>query len=340
MMNDQLRVGLIGLGTMGRIHAQNLLQSVSDARLEAVADPHIASIEEQGIIRLPKQVRRFSQYQDLLALDLDAVVVASATTTHEVVLWDVLHVKRPVLCEKPIGMTLDVSRALVQAFDSAGVPLQVGFMRRYDPLYRRAYELIQDNAIGRPYHFWSLSRDQFAPPIDVVRYSGGFWLDTGVHDYDLAHWLMADTIDSVYARGGVFVSQGYETVGDVDQMHVSFSTHSGKLGLVELGRNAIYGYDIRTEILGEKGAIQVLTGNRTSTVLMLKDQMIGDTFRHYAERFREAYQAELTDFIAAVRNGRPVGVSGNDALQAQAVAVAVQTSLESHQPTTVTTAIK
>jgi scyllo-inositol 2-dehydrogenase (NAD+) len=320
---------------MGRIHADNLLAGIRGARLIGVADPFIADIawDDGG-----HEVARYHDYEEMLqALPLDAVVVASATTSHGAVLNRVLDRKIPVLCEKPIAHTFEDSLRIHRRVEQEGAVFQLGMMRRFDPNYAEAFRLIQTGVIGRPYHFYSVSRDKQGPPIDVVRYSGGFFVDTGVHDFDLARWLLGTEIESIFARGDVFVNQEYRSIEDVDQAHASFQGTDGSLGLVELGRNAIYGYDIRTEILGTQGTLTILSGTPYGTVLQVEGRIQTRTYDDFADRFQVAYRKELQAFVDAVRYGQPVAVSSADGVKALAVALAAQTSLKTGAPQTVPT---
>jgi predicted dehydrogenase len=193
--------------------------------------------------------------------------------------------------------------------------------------------LIEEGRIGVPYHYWGLSRDQWAPPLDTVKNSGGFAVDTGVHEFDLVRWFFDDEFASVYARGGVFVTKALASLGDYDQVDISFRTVGEKLGLIELSRNAVYGYDVRAEILGDRGAIRVVADHRTTTALYVENQVIGDTFQTFAERFQWAYKQQLVEFVELVKGERPTTpVGSGDAVKAQEVAVAVRQSLASGQP--------
>ncbi len=314
---------------MGRIHATNLVAGFPNASLYAVADPQIVAIEQAGLMQLPAAVKRCVDYRELLTMDLDAVLIASATATHERVLGEAIAAGMPIFCEKPLAMDLAEAVRLHHAIEERQLPVQVGFMRRFDPLYQRAKQLIENGHIGTPYHFWGQSRDQVAPSLDVARYSGGLCVDTGVHEFDVARWLLDDEIISVFAQGGLFVSRELAEIGDVDQVDISFRTQSGRLGLAELSRNAVYGYDIRAEILGERGAVQVVSGHRTGTVLMVENEIIGDTYHTYAERFEKAYRNELQAFFEAIGTGARCSVTSADAVRAQAAAMAAERSLKS-----------
>lgn len=333
MAMESMGIGIIGLGTMGRIHAANLIMGIEGARLMAVADPRLEQLTGLGYLG---GVTAFTDFHELLeAPGVDAVVVASSSTTHYEVLHEVLKRKLPVLCEKPLAPTVAESVAIHQGFAEAGVPFQIGFMRRFDPSYVRAFRAIADGTIGDVYHYSGVSRDQSAPPMAVAKTSGGFFADTGVHEFDLVRWLMQQEIREVYVRGGVFVSDQYRQLGDVDQTHISLEMSGGALGLIELSRNAIFGYDIRAEILGTRGAIRVGVQAATGTTVLLESGVHGDHVLSYRDRFREAYRAELEAFVHALAEGLPVAVSSFDGIRAVAVADAALQSQQTGKPTEV-----
>lgn len=330
-MPETLRVGLVGLGVMGRIHLSHLVNGFAGVVLTAVADPRIFQITAKDGVFVPESVKRCMDHRELTTLNLDAVIIASATTTHEAVLSDLLASGMPLFCEKPLAADLDDALRIHREIERRQVQVQVGFMRRFDPMYQRAKQLIDDGRIGNPYHYWGQSRDQFAPPLHIARNSGGFCVDTGVHEFDVARWLLNDEIDNIFARGGLYVSHELAQTGDVDQVDMVFHTRGGRLGTVELTRNGIYGYDVRAEILGDKGSVQVVTGNRTATTLMVENQVVGDTYANYAQRFGTAYRNELEAFFDAVRTGSSCLVSSKDAVQAQAIAISAHRSLTSER---------
>ncbi|PSR22374.1 MAG: hypothetical protein C7B45_07095 [Sulfobacillus acidophilus] len=330
-MTSHVRIGVIGVGGMGRTHAWNLNGAVPGAQLVGVADPRIDTIDRDALPPVP----RYQDYRQLLESDLDAIVIAAASTAHAEVLKAAVSFQHPVFCEKPLALTLEDSVAIHRLYESLKVPLQMGFMRRFDPQYRRAFDLIQEGAIGTPYHYSGISRDRVGPALEVMRYSGGFYLDTGVHEFDIARWLLHSEITSVFARGGIYNHPEYETVNDVDQAHVSFQCESGAMGLVELSRDAVYGYEIRTEVLGTRGAVQVVQVNATGTALLVDGEVRRDTYRDYAERFREAYFHEMQGFVEMVRTGGKPSVGSVDGIRATVVAQAAQRSLLSHRDETV-----
>ncbi len=334
-MKTRVGIGVIGVGVMGQIHAQNLEASISGARLVALADPDPARLDH--VSTSIGGNHRFTDFRQLIDdPSVNAVVVASSSTTHAHVLQEILQRKLPVFCEKPLAPSLAESLVIHRAFDQAGVPLQLGFMRRFDPAYVRAGEAIFHGDIGEVYHYSGISRDQWAPPLAAASQSGGFFADTGVHEFDLARWLMGQEITEVFARGGVFVSDDYQALGDVDQGHVSFAMSRGGLGLIELTRNAGYGYDVRTEILGSLGAIRVGVERATGTTVLTESGVRGDHVLSYRDRFGDAYRAEIQAFVHCVERGEPVAVTSWDGIQAVAVADAARRSLAERRPVEVT----
>lgn len=330
---ESLGVAVLGLGTMGTIHAENLFARIPGAHLVGVADPRAERREPWEAMGIPG----YAHYEECVADErVDAFVVASTSTSHAELLTACLtrrHV--PVFCEKPLALTWEEAEGIHRLVENSGVSFQMGFMRRYDPAYREAFRVVADGRIGRPYHFHSVSRDPQAPPLEVVRHSGGFFADTGVHDFDLARWFLADDIKSVYARGGLFVSEYLREIADIDQAHVSFETEAGSLGVVELSRNAMYGYDVRTEILGTRGAIQIAPVSRTASVVLVDGRTERDTFPGYRERFADAYREEMVDFVRTVAKGAVPSVTSKDGLYAMAAAVAARESLMTGKPVAV-----
>lgn len=318
-MFSTLRVGLIGLGTMGTIHAKNLIGRIPGVVLAAVTDPLLDILDLSFLESL--SIRKFHHYQDLLELsDLDAVVIAAASTSHAEILKAAAVTRKPVFCEKPLSLTLDDALSIHHLFEHNHIPLQMGFMRRFDPHYLTAKELIDSGRIGRPYGYHGISRDRVGPPASVVQYSGGFHLDTGVHEFDLVRWLLNTEIVSVFSRGDLYNHQEYQQFRDVDHTHLSLRCASGALGVVELSRDAVYGYDIRTEVLGTNGAIQVAPVSRSGTALLVDGQIIADTYRDYRDRFQEAYLNEMREFLGSVREGRAVPIGSLDGIRATLVA--------------------
>lgn len=323
-MTDLIRVGVIGLGPMGMKHARSAAEN-PDAQLAAVTTRR-AEVGREMQTRYG--CRAYADYAAMLAApDVDAVVVASATQDHPAHIIAAAQAKKDIFTEKPIALTLADADRVVRAVTENGVRCMVGFMRRFDPAYAAAKEKIDAGLIGKPVTFKGVSRDPLWPAHadDDPRVSGGFWLDMGVHDYDLARWLMGQEIKQVFAVGGVFVYDALKSFEDMDNGIVTFVYDRDAIGSAELSRNARYGYDIRTEVLGSDGAVWIGSIQQTALHVLTRAGVTHDVYPWYLERFEQAYRNELNAFVAALRAGqRDLQPGVHDARAALAIGIAVQ----------------
>jgi inositol 2-dehydrogenase len=323
-MPEQIRIGVIGLGPMGLDHAQSVAEN-PDARLIAVASRR-ADVGRETAERL--HCRAFADIDALLAdAEIQAVVIASATQMHPEHIIAAAQARKDIFTEKPIALALEDADRVIREVARCGVRCMVGFMRRFDPAYRAAKEKIDAGVIGKPVTFKATSRDPFWPAHadDDPRVSGGFWVDMGVHDYDLARWLMGDEIKQVYAIGGALVYPDLKKYDDMDNGIAAFVYEHGTLGSIELSRNARYGYDIRTEVLGSEGGLWIGSIQQTALHVLTKTGVTHDVYSWYRERFAEAYRGEIDAFIAALKAGQStLSPDLHDGRRALEIALAVR----------------
>jgi len=328
-----VKMGVIGLGRMGQLYTNLLSSQINGAKLYAVAE-----INEQARSRVAGEfdiTRAFADFQELLALpELDAVIITTPTSTHHDLVVAAAEAGKAILCEKPLALTLAVTRSVQEAVARAQVPLQVGFMRRFDAAYQKAKTLIDSGQIGFPVTFKSLSRDPFCPRPEYAdpAKSGGLILDMAIHDFDLARWLMSSEVERVTAEGTTLVCKVLESVGDIDNALINMRFVSGALGNIEVSRNAFYGYDIRTEILGSEGAVTVGVHQYTPVLLLTRAGAQHDITPYLMERFGDAYRTQLQHFVDCLTNGQPPLVSGTDALAAYEIGVAATRSFQTGRP--------
>ncbi len=318
----RLAVGVVGLGRLGRVYVRDLSSRIAETRVVAVADPApglaAAMAAEFDVPR---------HYDDPAALvddpGVDAVVIVSPTHTHRAIVDAAAARRKPAFCEKPPALTLEEIGAMQQAVDRSGMFFQMGFMRRFDAGYAAAKKAIADGRIGTPLVFKATSRDPFRPSLEYANpaSSGGMLIDMGIHDFDLARWFMGD-VERVSAIGGTIAYPELASVGDIDNAIASLTFASGKLGVVDLTRSGIYGYDISTEILGLEGTIRVGYLRETPIVILTKGQAAHDTVPYFMERFRDAYTTQLEDFARNVLQDRPAPVTLTDGLEALRIGVA------------------
>lgn len=331
-MPAPVKIGIIGLGRMGRLHARILATQVSGARLYAIADP-----DEQGRVQAEREVdvpHIFSDVHELIALpDLDGVVIATPTSTHHELVLAAASAGKAIFCEKPLALTFAENRAMVEAVAKAGVPLQVGFMRRFDAGYQRAKKIITDGQIGYPVTFKAISRDPFCPPRDYMdpAKSGGLILDMSIHDFDLARWLVGSEVERISAEGTTLVCSDLASVGDIDNVLVNMRFVSGALGNVEASRNAFYGYDIRTEVLGSEGAVMIGAHQHTPVLLLTRGGAQHDITPYLMERFGDAYRAQLQHFVDCLHNDQTPSVGGPEAFAAFTIGFAATRAYQSGQ---------
>ncbi len=331
----RLAIGLIGLGRLGRVYARDLAGRIPETRLVAVSDPIGALAKEVAEeFDVPKH------YADPLAMiddsAVDAVVIVSPTHTHREIVIAAAGRGKPTFCEKPPALSLEEVAAMKQAVASSGMFFQMGFMRRFDPGYAAAKKEIDAGRIGAPLVFKSTSRDPFRPSLEYAnpKSSGGMLIDMGIHDFDLARWFMGE-VSAISAIGATIAYPELESVGDIDNAVASLVFTSGKLGVIDLTRSGIYGYDISTEILGLEGTIRIGYLRETAITVMKKNNVSHDTVPYFMERFREAYTLQLQNFAQNVLGGREAPITIDDGLEALRLGVAATRAQQTGRTVTV-----
>jgi inositol 2-dehydrogenase len=331
----RLKVGLIGLGRLGKIYARDLATRIPETRLVAVADTDdkalgevSAAYEVHGAHRDPEHL--------LADENVEAVVIASPTHTHAALTVAAAGTGKAIFCEKPPSLSLSEAERMKAAVSKPDVFFQMGFMRRFDPGYAAARRKIEEGIIGTPVVFKSSSRDPHRTSLEYAdpRSSGGMILDMGIHDFDLARWFMGD-VRRVSAVGGVLAYPELKTVGDIDNAIVTLTFADERLGVVDLSRNGVYGYDIATELLGTAGTLRIGYLRETPVFVMTKNSIAHDTVPYFMQRFAEAYTAQLQDFARNVIEGRPPSITIDDGIAAIKVALAADRARRSGVPVSV-----
>lgn len=331
-MQQRLNVGVIGLGRLGRVYATDLAHRVPHARLAAVADKQAdlakAFAREHGV---PKW---YASHQELIAdKEVQAVAVITPTSTHREVVIEAAKAGKAIFCEKPIALSLAEAGEMLEAVRRAGVFLQMGFQRRFDAGYLAAKQKLDEGVIGAPVLLISISRDPFRPPVEFCdpSVSGGLIADMGIHDFDVGRMFLGE-VKRVSAIGGTLAYPELEPVGDIDNAIIQMVFDSGALGVVTLSRNAVFGYDIRAEIWGTKGSLQVGYFRQTPVLVMTREGITHDVVPHFMQRFERAYLAQIQDFVDNVLGGRPPRVSGEDAVAALRISLAATKSFRERRP--------
>ena len=321
-----MRLGILGTGRIGAMHAANAARSrASGGRVEDVV-LHDADPARAAVLAAELGARAVADVDELFAA-VDGVLVATPSATHPAAVAAALGAGLPVLCEKPLALDPDEVERLAETADAAGVPLVVGFQRRFDPALVAMRAAIAAGEYGRVYLARALAMDHRPPPPGFVATSGGIFVDQLVHDLDALPWLLGDRVVSVHATGAVLVDPGFAQVGDVDTAVVTLTFASGPLGVVVGGRGNGGGYDNRVEISAELASVTAGLGPSTP-ITSLEAGVPAPTHPYpgFAERWAPAYAAELETF-AAVAAGAPNPSPARDGLHALAVADACGRSL-------------
>ena len=326
----QVKIGLLGAGRIGNLHAANLA-SRTDVHLEFVVDLNTPAAES---IAAPARAAVFSTLSDALARAApDAVMICSPTDTHVDAIEQVAERGLAVFCEKPIDLSLARVDQAIAAVQRQEVPFMIGFHRRFDPTHRAAHDALRSGRIGRLEQMAIVARDPEPPPAAYVTRSGGIFRDMMIHDLDQARFLSGSEFVGVYVRGGDLIGAGFTALGDVDTASAVFWTAEGVVCTIQNSRRAVYGFDQRIELFGERGALRV--DNPRPTALTIDDAAgthVDPLFNHFPGRYAAAYRAEMDHFISAIRDGTPLSPGLEDARRSLVLADAAALSLKEGRP--------
>ena len=301
-----------------------------NANVVVVADPN-ADAAEAGR-QLARAERATTDPLDAIAdPTVEAVIINTPTTTHATYIEAALRAGKAVWTEKPIAQELADTKRIVELWRGSGLPVQVGFMRRFDPGYARAKAMIDAGELGRIEQFRALSRDTNPPPLEFLLTCGGSFLDMSVHDLDLARFLVGE-VEEVHAWANVLFDDRFAKADDWDTSVIMLKFRNGALGVVETARHSNWGYDIRAEVAGAIGKV-VVDGERMTPLTHYRDVATeSDLFPDFMDRFEVAYRRELEVFFADLGAGRPVGPGPDDAYETLRLAVACTRSWREGRP--------
>lgn len=331
-MTPRLSFAVIGAGRIGKIHAENLATRLRGVELAGVADVDLAAARALAAEwHIPRVVADYRELMDDPAID--AVVIASPTDTHAPMIEHAAAAGKHIFCEKPISYDLALIDRALAAVQRAGVKLQIGFNRRFDPNFRKVRELIAGGRIGAVHLLHIISRDPALPPVEYLRSSGGIFLDMTIHDFDMARYLTGSEVSEVYAVGDVRIDPKVAELGDVDTAVTLLRFENGVIGTIDNSRCAAYGYDQRVEVFGERGAILISNETPHRAVVSDADGIHGPRPHYFfLERYAEAYVEEMRQFVHAIRTDTPPPVTGQDGRIPVVIGLAAKKSLMQHRP--------
>jgi myo-inositol 2-dehydrogenase/D-chiro-inositol 1-dehydrogenase len=320
-----IAIGLLGAGRIGQIHGRNIASS-GRAKLAAIADPFpdgakALSVATGAPVRTAEEI--------LADKSIDAILIATPTDTHADFIDQAAAAGKAVLCEKPVDMSAARISDTLARVEKTGIPLMIGFNRRFDPNFAALQKRLADGAAGNVELVTILSRDPAPPPVSYIERSGGLFRDMMIHDFDMARFLLGEEVAEVYAVGSSLVDPAIGEAGDVDTAAVLLRTKSGKICQISNSRRATYGYDQRIEVHGSKGMLSAGNVHETTVQFAGSGGFVADPVQNFfLERYAAAYRNEIETFIDTITKGTKPSPSGHDGLQAQRLADAATESRE------------
>lgn len=323
-----IRIALLGAGRIGQLHArlltelggvELLIADVDRERARALAAAHGATAVDSVEAAIARA---------------EALVITAATDAHARLVRAGTARRLPVFCEKPLALDLAESQAVGADAERAGIALQVGFQRRFDPAYRAARRLIETGELGTIYLIRLAGHDPEPPHEAYIPVSGGLFRDFSIHDFDVVRWLTGSEVEEVYADGAVRGFEVFRKYGDVDTAVATLRMRDGTLAVLDVARHDPLGYDIRTEIFGSRDSVAVGLGPRTP-IRSLEPGVpppAGPAWQNFLVRFEDAYRAELAAFLRVARGEVPSPCTGRDGVEALRIAEAATRSLHEHRP--------
>ena len=324
-----LNIGLLGAGRIGIVHAK-AITAHPGSNLAAVSDYFPENAE-----KLAQQYGAAARTTEEIIADdsIDAVLIATSTDTHSDLIEAATAAGKAVLCEKPVDLSLSRARTCQSNVAGHGLPIMIGFNRRFDHNFIAMKSALDAGEIGKPELLSITSFDPAPPPIDYVKVSGGLFRDMMIHDFDMANFMMGEAPELISAFGSSIVDPAIGAEGDVDTAVVTLTYADGKMAVIRNSRRAVYGYDQRVELLGSEGMLQANNMLENSVVKSTESGVVeAKPTYFFLERYMPAYSTEWAAFVEAVAEKKDVPVSLDDGVTALAMAEAATLSRQSGQP--------
>ena len=326
-----VRIAVLGTGRIGKMHAELIARQVEGAEVASVFDVNEGAA---AAVATDLGVRHAESLSDAIGdPNADAVCIATSTDTHVDVMIEAAESAKAILCEKPVSLDLaEVDRGLA-AVTAAGVPMQIGFNRRFDASHKAVADAVAAGDVGDVHILRITSRDPAPPPVDYIKVSGGIFLDMTIHDFDMARYVTGSEVVEVYARGAVRVDPAIGDAGDLDTVVVTLTHESGAITLIDNSRQAVYGYDQRVEAFGSRGLVGSDNPSVHTTRWADAAGSRGTTIPYFfLDRYIPSYIAEWEAFVSTVRDGTPPTPSGADGRAPLVIGLAAWKSVREGRP--------
>ena len=326
----KINVGIIGMGRIGKVHTSNIIRYIPNMFVKAVTDPYL---DEQWVSDMNVPISGKDHRIIMDDAEIDAVIICAPSPLHVPLIIEAAERGKHIFCEKPIALEVPLIKKALEACKKAGVKLQIGFNRRFDPNFAKVKQSIDEGQIGSPHFIQIISRDPAPPSIEYIKQSGGLFLDMTIHDFDMARFLIGSEIEEVYASGAVFVDKEIGAEGDIDTSLISLKFSNGVLGTIQNCRRSVYGYDQRIEVFGSNGCLNANNKTPTDVVLSTDKNVIADKpLYFFLERYQESFVSEMRAFYSSIVNDEATLVSGEEGLMPVVIGLAAKQSLLENRP--------
>ena len=328
-----INVGIIGAGSIGKVHCESIMRYVKSATVKAIADPFLTDETKDWAKGLGVNEFYTDYHKILEDKDIQAVLICSSTDTHSTISLEAIAAGKHIFCEKPIDHDVNKILEVKKALENSNVKYQVGFNRRFDHNFKAARKAVEGGQIGDLNILKVCSRDPGAPPVSYIKVSGGIFLDMTIHDFDMVRFMSGSEVEEVFAYGAVLVDPAIGEAGDIDTAVISMKLANGAIAVIDNCRRASYGYDQRVEAFGSLGQVAISNDSESTAVVSDANGVHGEVpLNFFLERYMGAYVEEVSEFIDCVVNDKPVTVGLDCGLQPVLIGIAAKKSLETGVP--------
>ncbi len=324
-----IKIGVIGLGRIGKVHINSIATRIGKAKVVAAADPYlndemIAFAKGFGVENLSKD------YQEIIANpEIDAVLICSSTDTHALISAEAIRAGKHVFCEKPVDHSLEKIKIVEDALKERPVKFQVGFNRRYDHNFAAIRKAIEAGKIGDVHITKITSRDPNPPSAEYAAVSGGMLLDMSIHDFDMVRFLTGAEAESIYVEPAVLVDKAIGEAGDIDTAIITMKMTDGSIAMIDNSRKAVYGYDQRAEVFGSKGMAASKNDTESTCVISGEEGIIGEKpLYFFLERYMDSFAREVSEFVEAIIHDLPIKTGIEAGRQSVVMALAGNKSIK------------
>lgn len=328
---NKIKVALLGIGRIGKIHFHTIRQYIPEAEIIAVSAARRTKedfTKEYGDIFFSNNAEEAIKYPGV-----DVVLICTSTSTHAELLELCIAEGKHIFCEKPMDLSLERTTALTRLIEKSPNKVMLAFNRRFDPDMLQAKKSVAEGNVGNVQLVKITSRDPGLPSADFLKTSGGLFLDMVIHDFDMARYITGKEVVEVYSKGAVRVDEIVRQFDDIDTAVTTLTFEDGSYAMIDNSRKAAYGYDQRVEIFGDKGMIQVQNNLHHRTVLFNQQgEHHSLPLDFFMDRYTNSYINEMKLFFNALTNNKPMPVGAMDGLQATRIAFAAKLSVQQNRP--------